>query len=245
MDSYVIEMRHVGIAYARVGASTKSLKEWLIKWVKGHRGIEKIDALSDLSVNISPGQRVGIIGRNGSGKSTMLKVLSQIIRPTTGEIICRGRVTAMLELGAGFHPDFSGIENIYLNASLMGKSLREIKDRLEYIVDFTGLKDRIYEPVRVYSSGMLARLAFATSTAWRTDVLIIDEVLAVGDVEFQRACDQRIKWLTANQATVLIASHDLNYINTSCDFVLWLDQGQLRMAGPPQSVIGEYMKAVG
>ena len=186
------------------------------------------------------GETLGIVGRNGAGKSTLLKVISRVLKPTRGQAVVRGRLAPILELGTGFDHELTGLENIYLNALLLGRSRREIDEAVEEIVDFSGLGDFIRSPIRNYSSGMLARLGFSIATAWLPDVLILDEVLAVGDAAFTEKCEARIARFHAAGTTVLFVSHNAAAVRKTCERCIWLDAGQLRADGDPEAVLAAY-----
>ena len=188
-------------------------------------------ALKDINFDIYPGERVGIIGRNGAGKSTLLKILSRLVYPTVGEAIIRGRVTSLLEVGTGFNPNLSGRENIYLNASLHGLKRDEIDVIFKDVVDFSGVGNFLDMPIKHYSSGMRVRLAFSVAAHLDPDILLLDEVLAVGDMAFQNKCLQRVEGLTSGGRTIVFVSHSLGHILHFCDRVVWLDQGQIRFDG--------------
>ena len=197
-------------------------------------------AVRDVTFDILPGQCVGIIGRNGSGKSTLLKLIARIVQPTSGEIEVRGRVSALLELGAGFHPDLTGRENIFLNASVLGLERRETEDLFDDIVAFSELGDFINMPVKHYSSGMYMRLGFSVAIHVRPDVLIIDEILAVGDQSFQAKCLDRIMEMKREGVTILFISHELGNVAHLCSHVVWLDHGRVRLVGPTEHVLAAY-----
>jgi lipopolysaccharide transport system ATP-binding protein len=201
-------------------------------------------ALKDVSFDVRPGERIGIIGRNGAGKSTLLKILSRIVYPTSGEARVRGRMTSLLEVGTGFNPVLSGRENIYLNASLHGLQPAEIADRFDEIVEFSGVRDFIDTPVRHYSSGMYMRLAFSVAAHLDPDILLLDEVLAVGDLSFQMKCLKRVEGLTAEGRTVLFVSHSLDAVSRLCERALWLDGGRIVCDGPTGEVVGTYVEEV-
>ena len=200
-------------------------------------------ALRDVSFAIEPGEHVGLIGSNGSGKSTLLKLISRVIQPTTGSITTRGRVAGLLELGTGFHPDLTGRENIFLNASILGISRTDIKRQMDGIIDFADIGPFIDVPVRNYSSGMVVRLGFAITTALQPDVLLIDEVLAVGDQNFQRKCIARLEDLQTQGVTLLLVSHGLGQIRELCDRTIWLAQGAIKADGETDLVSAEYLNA--
>ncbi|MEY4977713.1 MAG: ABC-type transporter, ATPase component [Pseudomonadota bacterium] len=226
-----VRVQHLGKAYALVKPGART-------WWRVLRGQPQDDAqrrwvLRDVSFALRPGESVGIIGVNGAGKSTLLKLLVGTSLPSQGEVQCHGRVVAMLELGFGFHPEFSGRENIFLAGQLLGHSRQELQDRLQAIIDFAELQASIDEPLRVYSSGMQMRLAFSVATALRPDVLIIDEALSVGDVAFQQKCFDRIRAFKQAGTTLLLVSHDKNAVTQVCDRVLLLNHGAVVFDGDP------------
>ncbi|MGO8971218.1 MAG: ABC transporter ATP-binding protein [Myxococcaceae bacterium] len=201
-------------------------------------------ALRDISITIPRGRTVGLVGRNGSGKSTLLKLVTGIYRPTRGTVEVNGRISALLELGAGFHPDFSGRENITVNGIILGMSRRDIRDRMDEIIAFSELGDFIDEPVRTYSSGMYARLAFSVATHVDPDLLIIDEILSVGDEHFSRKSTAKMEEFRRAGKTILLVTHDLGSLESHCDEAAWLDGGALKAYGDPAFVVSEYRKAV-
>jgi lipopolysaccharide transport system ATP-binding protein len=201
-------------------------------------------ALKDVSFSIKSGERVGIIGRNGAGKSTLLKVLSRVVHPTEGKAVIRGRLTSLLEVGTGFNDALTGRENVYLNASLYGLSRSEVQERFNDIVAFSEIEKFIDTPVKRYSSGMKMRLAFAVAAHLDPDILLLDEVLAVGDLAFQRKCLDRIEGMTSHGRTLLFVSHSMDAIARYCDRCIWLDGGLLRMDGPVQDVTAAYVESV-
>ena len=215
-----------------------SLKERVIFW--GRQRAEEFWALKNINLDVPRGKTLGLIGRNGSGKSTLLKIISRILYPTRGEVRVNGRMSTLLELGAGFHPDFTGRENIYLNASILGFTRREIKERLSDIISFAELGDFIDNPVRNYSSGMYMRLGFAVAVHVDPDILLIDEVLAVGDLAFQDKCLARIQELQKQGKTIVIVTHAPKKVEELCDLALWLDRGEARMLGPAKEVAQAY-----
>lgn len=197
-------------------------------------------AVRDVSFDIAPGQCIGIIGRNGSGKSTLLKLIARIIQPTAGKIIVNGRVSALLELGAGFHPDLTGRENIFLNASVLGLTRQETESLFDEIVDFSELDEYINMPVKHYSSGMYMRLGFSVAIHVQPDILIVDEILAVGDQSFQAKCLDRIMEMKRAGTTILFISHDRVNVANLCSDVIWMDHGVVRMVGPTDHVLAHY-----
>ncbi len=215
-----------------------SLKERIIFW--GHQRAEDFWALKNINLTVPWGTTVGLIGRNGSGKSTLLKIISRILYPTEGEVRVKGRVSTLLELGAGFHPDFTGRENIYLNASILGLTRREIRERLDDIISFAELGDFIDNPVRNYSSGMYMRLGFAVAVHVDPEILLIDEVLAVGDLAFQEKCLAKIRELQNRGATIILVTHAPKQVEELCHHAVWLDRGEVRMQGPAREVAQAY-----
>jgi ABC-type polysaccharide/polyol phosphate transport system ATPase subunit len=197
-------------------------------------------ALQDISFKIPKGQTVGVVGRNGSGKSTLLTLLSRIYRPTSGTIKVQGRVATLLELGAGFHPEFTGLENIFLNGVILGMPRAELEKRLPQIIEFAGLEEFIDTPVKHYSSGMTARLGFSVATHLEPDVLLVDEVLAVGDAEFQEKCYRKIEEFKRKGVTIFFVSHDMDAMRRVCDRVLWIEDHVIKKDGPALEVIAEY-----
>ncbi len=209
----------------------------------GSAGASLLWALRDVSFDVAPGETLGLIGANGSGKSTILKLISAIMRPTKGRVRVRGSVSALIELGAGFHPEFSGRDNIYLYGALLGLSRRDVRRRFDLIVEFAELAPFVDAPVKQYSSGMAMRLAFAIAAHVEPDVLLIDEVLAVGDEAFQRKCLRRAHELKRAGVTLVYVSHALDTVTALCDRVAWIDRGQLRELGPPERVVAAYHAA--
>src|SRR6185436_13680593 len=199
---------------------------------------------SDVSFEVARGEAFGLIGSNGSGKSTLLKLVAGMLRPDAGTVTVDGRVAALIELGAGFHPEISGRENVYINGAVLGLSRREVDQRLDSIVEFSGLKDFIDEPVKTYSSGMYVRLGFAVAIHTAPDVLLVDEVLAVGDEAFAHRCLRKIEELLASGRTLLLVSHSLALMEGICDRLLWLDRGKAQMVGEPRRVADAYREAV-
>src|SRR5574344_1706475 len=198
--------------------------------------------LKDINLTIMPGETVALIGVNGSGKSTLLKLITKIIYPNKGRISVNGKLTSLLELGAGFHPDFSGRENIYFNASIFGLTRKEIDDRIEKIIEFSELQDFIDNPVRTYSSGMYMRLAFSVAINVDADILLIDEILAVGDQHFQEKCYAKLEELKHSDKTIVIVTHDLGAVKKLCTRAIWIYNGEIKMDDAPEEVVDEYLK---
>lgn len=236
---HVIEVTNVKKSYPLYNKKTDKLKEALSPI--GKRYHRDFEALKGISFQVGKGECIGLIGLNGSGKSTLLKILTGVIQPTSGSVRTEGKIAALLELGAGFNPEYTGLENIYLNTLLMGYTREETDARLQQILDFADIGDFIHQPVKIYSSGMFVRLAFSIAVAVEPDILIIDEALSVGDVFFQQKCFNRIREL-ASKATVLIVSHDLNSITKFCKRVLVMNRGVLIFDGDARQGVTEYYK---
>ncbi|MEI7759657.1 MAG: ABC transporter ATP-binding protein [Thermoleophilia bacterium] len=219
---------------------TRTLKDLVV--ARGRTGGEDVWALRDVSADIAPGEAVGLIGRNGSGKSTLLRVLAGIIRPTTGAVQVEGRIGSLLELGAGFHPDFSGRDNVYLNGSIQGLRRSEIRERFDEIVAFAEVEDAIDRPVRTYSSGMAMRLGFAIAAFLQADVLLLDEVFAVGDENFQRKCFGVIAAFKNEGGTILFVSHDAQAVERLCERSILLSSGEKVYDGPTHEAIVRYRR---
>ena len=200
-------------------------------------------ALKDVSFEVQQGEVLGIIGRNGAGKSTLLKILSRITEPTEGRVTIRGRVASLLEVGTGFHPELTGRENVFLNGAILGMSRAEIKRKFDEIVDFAGVEKFLDTPVKRYSSGMYVRLAFAVAAHLEPEILIVDEVLAVGDAEFQKKCLGKMQDVSQHGRTVLFVSHNMAMMKVFCQSIIWLNQGQMLQTGPTEKVINSYLQA--
>lgn len=236
---YTIEFRDIRKTYGLYNNKWDKIKEALsLREKKYHKEFE---ALKGISFSITKGECVGIIGLNGSGKSTTLKILSGITKPTSGDVKINGKVSALLELGAGFNPEYTGIENIYLNSTLQGYTRKETDEKLQDIIEFADIGDFIYQPVKSYSTGMFVRLAFAVAINIKPEILVIDEALSVGDVFFQNKCYKKIKELSG-EATVVMVSHDLNAMTKFCERIIVLDRGNLVFDGEPTKAIAEYYK---
>ena len=228
------------------GDRLRTLKSALVgrSLASGLRPEEAIAALQEVDFAVHKGEAFGVIGGNGSGKSTLLKLVAGMLKPTTGRITVAGRVAALIELGAGFHPEISGRENVFINGAVLGLTRRQIESRYADIVEFSGLGDFMEEPVKNYSSGMYVRLGFAVAVHTDPDVLLVDEVLAVGDEAFAHRCLRRIEELLAEGRTLLLVSHSLDLVEGVCDRVLWLDNGRQRLVGEPRRVIDAYRQEV-
>ncbi len=239
-DNVAIQVDHVSKSFKVYFDRANTLKERLLFWNRNRH--EDRLVLKDISVKIYQGETVALIGVNGSGKSTLLKLMTQIIYPEKGTIQTKGKLVSLLELGAGFHPDFSGRENIYFNASIFGLSKEEIDERLENIIDWSELREFIDNPVRTYSSGMYMRLAFSIAINVDADILLIDEILAVGDQHFQDKCYAKMQELKAQGKTMVFVTHGMQIAKKYCDRAIWLYQGHLKMDDTTEKVVDEYLK---
>jgi ABC-type polysaccharide/polyol phosphate transport system ATPase subunit len=241
MDDIVIKLDNVTVRFRVPHEKIPTFGEYAIRWMKG-RGVtfSHFNALNNVSFSIKKGQTIGIIGSNGAGKSTLLKVISRVIRPTQGRVLLRGRIAPLLELGAGFDYEMTGRENIYLNGAVLGFSQKNMAKYIENIVEFSGIREFIDAPVRTYSSGMVARLGFAIATHAQPEVLVIDEILSVGDAEFQQKSSARILNYHNSGSTILIVSHDISSIKQLCDYVIWLEHGSIKMLGNANDIVDQY-----
>lgn len=242
MNNTIIELSDVTVRYRLSKEKPKTLQEYIVQRLKGKRAeYEHFTALNKISMEIMKGQTIGIIGQNGAGKSTLLKVIANVLTPTEGKVKVNGNVAPLIELGAGFDMELTGKENIYLNASILGLSRKQIDKIFNKIVDFSELSDFIYAPLKSYSSGMVARLGFSIATEVEPDILIIDEILAVGDEHFKKKCKERIMRFKHNEIAILFVSHSMTDVKLLCNKVLWLHQGNSKMFDIPDIVIGSYM----
>lgn len=240
MSEFPIEVQNLTKVF-KVLHRERSLKSAVLKWVRFRfPQREEFTALRDISFQIPKGQTVGVIGRNGSGKSTLLTLLAGIYRPTSGTIKVHGRIASLLELGAGFHPEFTGLENIYLNAAILGMERTEITRQLDDIIQFADLAEFIDTKLKFYSSGMVARLGFAVAVHVNPEVLLVDEVLAVGDADFHEKCYAKIDDFKRQGVTIFFVSHDLEAVKRVCDRVIWIDKHEIREDGKPDEVIAHY-----
>jgi len=237
----IIDLEKVSVRYKVPQEKIPSLKEYVIRWLKREVHYQDFWALKNINLKVDSGEVVGIIGPNGAGKSTLLKVVARVLKPTTGRIRTFGHIAPLLELGAGFDPELTGRENIYLNGAILGYSKSEINERLDSIVEFSGLQEFIDAPLRTYSTGMFARLGFSVATAKRPDVLIVDEILGVGDAEFQTRSYERIQEFRASGTTILLVSHSMDRVEEMCSKVVWLDGGELVSLGSPKAIISDYL----
>ena len=235
----IIDIKHLNKVYNLYDKPIDRLKEVLSP---SHKSFHREHyALNDISLEIKKGESVGIVGKNGSGKSTLLKIITRVLNPTSGEINVKGKISALLELGAGFNPEYTGIENIYLNGTMMGYSKAEMDEKVDDIIAFADIGDFINQPVKTYSSGMFARLAFAVSINVEPEILIVDETLSVGDTRFQIKCMDKMKEMMEGGTTVLFVSHDINAIRRFCTKCVWINEGRLKEIGSVNTVSDHYM----
>jgi ABC-type polysaccharide/polyol phosphate transport system ATPase subunit len=239
--STVVSLDNVSVEYRRATTKTRSLKQASVDILKGKRKFQTFRALDGVSFEINSGEILAIIGRNGSGKSTLLKVISRVIPPTNGRIIVKGHVEPMIELGVGFNPELSGRENIMLNAAIHGRDVKIVKERMEDLVSWAGLQEVIDLPLRTYSSGMVARLGFAVATDINPDIVLVDEVLAVGDIDFMEKSRARMEKIMGEGSTVVLVSHDLETIRSLATRAIWMEQGKVRAEGATNQVVDAYV----
>lgn len=240
----MIHINHVTMDYKIQKEHIKSLKEYLVSLLKGKVSYENFRAIDNVNLHMKKGEVCGIIGRNGAGKSTLLKMIAGVLTPTIGDIKIEGSIAPMLELGAGFDHDLTARENIYLNGAILGYSRKFLESKYDEIVAFAELEDFIENPVRTFSSGMIMRLAFSIATLVEPEVLIVDEILSVGDAHFQKKSGDRMKQLINGGTTVLMVSHSNNQIREICSRVIWLEHGKVIMDGDSETVCSEYEKAL-
>ncbi len=240
-DKYAIKVSHVTKKFKVYYDKANTLKEQLVFW-KSKNKVEERTVLKDINIEIKKGETVALIGTNGSGKSTLLKLMTKIIYPTKGKITTVGKLTSLLELGAGFHDDFTGRENIYFNASIFGLTKSEIDKKVDDIIAFSELEEFIDNPVRTYSSGMYMRLAFSVAINVNAEILLIDEILAVGDQHFQDKCFNKLKELKESDKTIVIVSHSLESIRKLCNRAIWIKDGRVEMDGEANKVIDKYLE---
>lgn len=237
---FPIVLQDVSVRYRLPKERIRSFKEFVIKSFKGRIEYEEFWALKNINFQVSPGEMLGIVGRNGAGKSTLLKLIARVMKPVSGTIRVPGKVAPMIELGGGFDHELSGRENVYLFGSILGISRREMDKKFDGIVEFAELKDFMEAPLRAYSSGMIARLGFAVVIAVDPEIMILDEILAVGDTAFQEKCHAHIARFRQTGGTILFVSHSLDQILKYCDRALWLEHGEMKDWGNPEGVVHQY-----
>ena len=235
-----IEIRNMYTDFKLVYDKPTTLKERICFWKTTK--VQKRQVLKNINLDIKKGETVALIGTNGSGKSTLLKLMTKILYPNKGTLETHGKLTSLLELGAGFHPDFTGRENIYFNAAIFGLTRQEIDKRIDEIIEFSELGDFIDNPVRTYSSGMYMRLAFSIAINVDAEILLIDEILAVGDQHFQDKCFAKLKEMKKSEKTIVIVTHSLGQVRELCNRAIWIYNGEVRMDGTPNEVVDEYLK---
>jgi ABC-2 type transport system ATP-binding protein len=237
-----IEVKNVSLTYRVLKNRTGSLKELFRDFLHRKVRVQNYVALKDVSFTVNSGEVIAIIGKNGAGKSTLLKILAQVLPPTTGKAKVKGSIAPMIELGAGFHPELTGAENVLFYSTLMGRDMKRTKSRTAAIGEWAGVTDHMDFPLRTFSSGMLARLAFATATDEKADVLLIDEVLSVGDANFQMKSKARMQELINKGAAVVLVSHDMSAVRTLATKAIWLENGVVKKSGPVEKVVAAYEK---
>ena len=236
----VIEVKNVNVTYRVLMNKSSSLKELFRDGIKGKARVIDYVALKDVSFTVDKGEVVAILGRNGAGKSTLLKVLAGVLPPTKGSSVVNGKIAPMIELGAGFHPEMTGTENVLFYSVLMGRSVKSVKERTPAIGEWAGVTDHMGFPLRTFSSGMVARLAFSTATDEQTEVLLVDEVLSVGDSDFQMKSKARMEQMITSGAAVVLVSHDMKAVRTLADRAIWLEDGNVKMIGKAGDVVDAY-----
>lgn len=240
MKDIAIEVNDVSMHFNLMVERVDSIKEYVIKLIKGKLLYNDFVALSHVSFDVKKGEVVGLVGLNGAGKSTLLKIIAGVLKPTEGKVITKGTIAPLIEVGAGFDPELTARENVYLNGAILGHDRKFMDSKFDEIIDFAELQNFVDVPVKNFSSGMYARLGFAIATMVQPDILIVDEVLSVGDYKFQKKCEDRIQAMLDKGVTVVLVSHDINMIKKLCTKVVWLEHGYLRDIGPTEDVCEEY-----
>ena len=241
MSDIIIDIKNVSVRFNKSTENISGLKEYMIKMIKRELMFQEFFALKDISFTVKRGESWGLIGKNGSGKSTLLKLISGIIKPYQGSITVQGSISPLIELGAGFDPELTARENIFLNGALLGYNKKFIIENFDKIVEFAELSEFIDIPLKNFSSGMSARLGFAIATITKPDILIVDEVLAVGDFAFQQKCKKRIEELLSGGTTILFVSHSIEQVQELCQNAIWLEHGNIKAIGDTTSVSQQYM----
>lgn len=241
MSETVIQVRDVSMHFNLMEEKVDSIKEYVVKLLKGKLLYNDFIALNHVSFDVQKGDILGFIGFNGAGKSTLLKILAGVLTPTTGSVTVKGTIAPLIEVGAGFDPELTARENIYLNGAILGYSKAFIEQKFDSIIEFAELKDFVNVPVKNFSSGMYARLGFSIATAVQPDILIVDEVLSVGDFRFQQKCEERIHKMIEEGVTILLVSHDISMIERLCNKTLWLDHGEMKALGQTNEICDIYI----
>lgn len=244
MGNNAVEIDNVSMCFNLQTERIDNLKEYFIKLVKGQIHYKEFWALREVSLSIKQGEVFGLVGFNGAGKSTLLKIIAGVLKPTKGQVKVNGLIAPLIELGAGFDMELSARDNIYLNGAVLGYSHSFIKEKFDEIVDFAEIGEFIDVPLKNYSSGMIARIAFSISTIVEPNILIVDEILSVGDIRFQDKCNKRIKSMISNGVTVILVSHSSGQIESLCDRVAYLEKGQLVEVGQTEAILARYNKGV-
>ncbi len=242
-NQHMIEVNNVSMKFNLASEKLDSFKEFVIKTIKHQVTYDEFWALQDVSFSVDKGDALGLIGLNGSGKSTMLKVIAGVLKPTKGNVVVNGTVAPLIELGAGFDADLTARENVFLNGSILGHSRHEMEQHYDDIVDFSELGEFMNVPVKNFSSGMVSRLAFAIATIGTPDILIVDEALSVGDFRFQEKCEQRIQKMIDQGTTILFVSHSIAQVEKLCNKIVWLEHGKIRRKGAVKEICEEYKKS--
>lgn len=240
MGEPIISVEHVSMKFNLMEEKVDTLKEYVVKLLKGNLFYNEFIALNDVSFTIDKGDVFGLIGFNGAGKSTMLKIIAGVLKPTQGSVTIRGNIAPLIEVGAGFDPELTAKENIFLNGAILGHSHAFLEEHFDAILDFAELRDFVNVPVKNFSSGMYARLGFAIATEVQPDILIVDEVLSVGDYRFQKKCEERIGQMIESGTTVMLVSHDIGLMERLCSKVLWLEHGKVRNIGNTEEILQAY-----
>lgn len=236
----IIEVEHVTMKFNLMEEKVDSLKEFIVKFIKGNLFYNEFVALNDVSFTVNKGDVLGLIGLNGAGKSTMLKIIAGVLRQSSGKVKIHGNIAPLIEVGAGFDPELTARENVYLNGAILGHSKEFLEEHFQNIIDFAELQQFVDVPVKNFSSGMYARLGFAIATEVKPDILIVDEVLSVGDYQFQKKCEDRINQMIKLGTTVILVSHSLELIKSICNKVVWLEHGLVKSFGTVKKICREY-----
>ena len=241
----MVDVRNVTVRFNKSTQKVDDLKDYFIRLVKGQLLFQEFLALQDISFQVKRGEAWGLVGTNGSGKSTMLKAISGIMKPYKGEIITNGRIAPLIELGAGFDPNLTARENIFMNGAVLGYSKKFMQEHFDEIVEFAEIEEFLDSPIKNFSSGMKSRLGFSVATVVNPDILIVDEVLAVGDAKFKKKCNKRMEEMLKNDTTLLFVSHNIKNVMKLCDHAIWIDKGHMKAKGEVNEVCEMYMKAQG
>ncbi len=244
LDDYIIKVEHATVRFNMASERIDNLKEYFVKLVKRELMFQEFLALKDVSFSVKKGEAWGLVGTNGSGKSTLLKLICGILKPYKGKVTVKGSIAPLIELGAGFDGELTATENIYLNGAVLGHSKEFMDAHFQEIVDFAELQDFMNMPIKNYSSGMAARLGFSIATIVRPEILIVDEVLAVGDAAFQEKCQKRMQEMLAGGTTLLFVSHTMKTVRELCDHAIWINKGEVQMLGEVNAVCDAYLNSI-